>query len=75
MFLRYFTKIFDYVNSLVCPRSPLPTDEPRLDMATLARLLLLLPAILLLCGFVWVLIVLSALDRSSRPIKLQGIHT
>jgi len=66
MFLRYFTKIFDYVNSLVCPRSPFPTDEPRLDMATLARLLLLLPAILLLCGFVWVLIVLSALEGFVR---------
>jgi hypothetical protein len=35
-------------------------------MAALARLLILLPALLLLCGFVWVLIVLSALEGFVR---------
>jgi hypothetical protein len=77
MLLRYFTKIFDYVNSLVCPRSPFPTDEPRLDLATLARLLILLPALVLLCGFVWVLIVLSALEGFVRVCvsSVGGIAT
>jgi hypothetical protein len=66
MILRYFTRTFDYVNSLISPRSPSPTDEPRLDPATLARLLILLPALLVLCGLVWVLIVLSALEGFVR---------
>ena len=66
MIMEFFTVIFDYVNSLVCPESPSPKDEPRLDLALLARLLILLPALLFLCFFVWVLIFFYSFESFVR---------
>jgi hypothetical protein len=66
MIWEYFTIIFDYVNSLVCPDSPYPTDQPRLDLVTLARLLVFFPAILFLCCFVWLLILIYGCDAFVR---------
>jgi hypothetical protein len=59
---RYLTRVLDYVNCFVFDHSPFPTDEPRLDVATLARLLIVVPVLLLLCCLLWVLIVSSAIE-------------
>jgi hypothetical protein len=59
---RYLTGVLDYVKHFVFDDSFFPTDEPRLDVAALARLLIVGPILLLLCCLLWVLIVLSGIE-------------
>jgi hypothetical protein len=60
--LRYVTGILDYVKHFVFDDSFFCTDETRLDVAALARLLIVGPILLLLCCLLWVFIVLSGIE-------------
>jgi hypothetical protein len=62
MIFRLFVLIFDFVHALIYPESPFPADEHRFEMAAFVRLLIFLPAILLLCCFAWVVIFLAVIE-------------
>ena len=58
----YLTRIIAYVKHFVFDDPSSPTEEPRLDVALLARLLIAGPILLLLCCLFWVLIVLTFIE-------------
>jgi hypothetical protein len=74
---RYWTGVLDYVKRFVFGDPLFVTDEPRPDAATLARLFIVCPILLLGCCLLWVWIVLSAIEWFVRAcvsavIKLAG---
>jgi hypothetical protein len=54
--------VLDYVKRFVIGDQLFVTDEPRPDVAMLARLLIVCPILLLGCCLLWVGIVLSAIE-------------
>src|SRR5271157_3676113 len=73
----YWTRVLDYVKHFVFGDPLFATDEPRPDAATLARLLIVCPVLLLGCCLLWVWIVLSAIEWFVRfcvsaVIELSG---
>ena len=62
----YWTKVLDSVKRFVFGNSLFVTDEPRPDVAMLARLLIVSPILLLGCCLLWVLLVLSAIELVIR---------
>ena len=58
----YWTAVLDYVKRFVFGDQLFVTDEPRPDVTTLARLLIVCPILLLGCCLLWVWIVLSAIE-------------
>jgi hypothetical protein len=58
----YWTGVLDYLKRFVFGDPVFVTDEPRPDVATLARLLIVCPILLLGCCLLGVWIVLSAIE-------------
>jgi hypothetical protein len=74
----YWTGVLCNVKRFVFGDPVFVTDEPRPDAATLARLLIVCPILLLGCCVLWVCIVLSAIEWFVRycvlaVIELSGV--